>query len=456
MLDFTLHSPESVGVSSDAIRSILEQGQSLGLHSLIMLRHGKCIAEAYFSPYASHKRHVLYSLSKSYTSIACAFAVQEGLLSYQDKVADFFPDKVIPEEKRDLTVEHLLTMSVGTDETDRFYGIDWVQDFLSAVPQHAPGTVFRYDTSATFMVSAILSRVLGRSVECYLSDKLFAPLDIDDHHWELSPEGSCKGGFGFNLRTRDIARFGQFLLQRGMWEGKQLLRADLVDRATSKHIENGTPVPGQPCDWAMGYGYQFWRCEPEGVYRGDGAYGQYCIIMPQQDVVIATNSGTHDMQAILTALWRDLLPGIGAATEENPAALAALRQAEVNAHIAYPTGTPLPEALCGSYTLGEMTLDLRLEGDELRLYRMDGKTPRLLIRAGYERFIDCGERCYAYAWEDGVLHLREVHHLTPFGHQHDLRIDGSVMQESVSTFCGCVDPSSALFRITPSSKSIIY
>ena len=98
MLDFTLHSPESVGVSSDAIRSILEQGQSLGLHSLIMLRHGKCIAEAYFSPYASHKRHVLYSLSKSYTSIACAFAVQEGLLSYQDKVADFFPDKVIPEE----------------------------------------------------------------------------------------------------------------------------------------------------------------------------------------------------------------------------------------------------------------------------------------------------------------------------------------------------------------------
>lgn len=456
MLDFTLHAPEALGVPSDAIRAILERGHELGLHSWIMLRHGKCIAEAYFTPYAPNKRHRLYSLSKSFTSIACAFAVQEGYLNYEDRVADFFPDKIIPEEKRDLTIEHLLTMSVGTETTDHFFGIDWVQDFLSAVPAHKPGTVFRYDTSATFMVAAILTRVTGRSLECYLNEKLLAPLGIDDHHWELSPEVCCRGGFGFNVRTRDIARFGQFLLQRGMWEGKQLLRADLIDRATAKHIENGTPVEGQPCDWAMGYGYQFWRCEPEGVYRGDGAYGQYCIVMPAEDVVIAVNSGSADMQGILTAIWRTLQPTIGSATEENPTALAALRQVEASAHIAFPEGTPLPAAMCGRFALGEVTLMLQIENDELRLYRMNGDAPRLLIRAGYGRWIECGERSYAYACEGNVVHLREVHHFSPFGHQHDLTIDGDTMAESVCTFSGCIDPSGDLFTHVVGSKSVVY
>ena len=457
MLDFTLHSPESVGVRSDAIRAFLAHGHQLGLHSLIMLRHGKCITESYFTPYAPHKRHRLYSLSKSFTSIACAFAVQEGLLSYEDKVADFFPDKIIPEEKKDLTVEHLLTMSVGTDETDRFSGIDWVQDFLSAVPEHTPGTVFRYDTSSTFMVAAILTRVIGRSLECYLTDKLFTPLGIDEHHWELSPESYCQGGVGLNLRARDIARFGQFMLQRGKWEGKQLLDAALIDRATTKHIENGTPIPGQPCDWAMGYGYQFWHCEPDAVYRGDGAFGQYCIMLPKQDMVIVTNSGTRDMQKILTVLWQEFLPAVSdTPLPEEDAALSALRQAELSCHITYPDGTPLSPDACGDYTLGDVTLRLLMEQDELRIYRMNGNKPHLLLRAGFGRWIDCGERSYTYACEGATIHLREVYHFAPFGHQHDLVMNGTTLVESTSSFSGCVDPSFDIFVSNLGSGSIIY
>lgn len=456
MLDFTRVSPESVGISSDVIRTFLSRGKALGLHSFALLRHGRCVSEAYFAPYAQNKRHMLYSLSKSFTSLACAFAVQDGLLRYEDHVADFFPDKVIPEEKRDLRVEHLLSMSVGTETTDRFQGIDWVQDFLSAIPEHTPGTVFRYDTSSTFMVAAILSRLLDRSVECYLSEKLLTPLGIDDHFWELSPEGYARGGFGLNVRLRDIARLGQFLLQRGCWEGVQLLDPALIDRSTQKQIENGTPVPGKPCDWAMGYGYQFWRCEPEGVYRGDGAYGQYCIVLPLQDAVIVTNAGTHDMQAILTEIWATLLPAMGAPMAENPDALAALRLAEAEAHIEYPSGTPLPQELCGVYTLGDRTLRLSLVGDALHLEQMNGDKATLLLRAGFQRWIECGERAYAYACEGNAVHLREVHHLTPFGHQHTLHIEDGTLREEVTAFAGCVDPSYALFRTTPGSASILW
>jgi hypothetical protein len=178
--------------------------------------------------------------------------------------------------------------------------------------------------------------------------------------------------------------------------------------------------------------------------------------MPAEDVVIAVNSGSADMQGILTAIWRTLQPTIGSATEENPTALTALRQVEASAHIAFPEGTPLPAAMCGRFALGEVTLMLQIENDELRLYRMNGDAPRLLIRAGYGRWIECGERSYAYACEGNVVHLREVHHFSPFGHQHDLTIDGDTMAESVCTFSGCIDPSGDLFTHVVGSKSVVY
>lgn len=458
MFNFTLVSPESCGVSSGAICEFLSHGHNLGLHSFVMLRNGKCVSEAYFTPYAPHKRHMLFSLSKSFTSIACAFAVQDGILRYEDKVAQFFPDKLIPEEKKDLTIEHLLTMSVGTEEVDRFDGFDWIQDFLTILPAHTPGTHFRYDTSATFMVSAILTRLVNRSLECYLAEKLFAPLGIEEHHWEIAPDGTCKGGFGLNLRTRDIAKFGQFLLQKGMWEGKQLLAPTRIERATAKHIENGTPVEGQFCDWAKGYGYQFWRCEPDGVYRGDGAYGQFCIVMPKQDVVIAINSGTQDMQGILSAIWTTILPAISdtPALQENTDALHLLRKAETAAHIAFPEGQSFPQQQNGEYTLGGRHLLITVEDNTLFIEQLDGEKRRLLLRAGYRRWIDCGERSYAYAYQNGTLFLREVHDKTPFGHEHQFKIRENTLTENLSTFSGCVDPSFDLHVFRPGSKSILW
>ncbi|MBQ4573790.1 MAG: serine hydrolase [Clostridia bacterium] len=438
MLDFTLYSPESVGVSSDSIAEFLLRGNELGLHSFILFRHGKCISESYFAPYAKDKLHMLYSLSKSFTSIACAFAVQDGLLAYEDRVAGFFPDKMISAGFAELTVEHLLTMSVGTEEGDRFSGFDWIQDFLSAEPEHKPGSVFRYDTSATFMVAAILERVLGRSIECYLTDKLFSKISIDNHWWQRSPDGICTGGYGLNLRTRDLARFASFIMNRGSWEGEQLLDPALIERATSKHIENGVPVAGQPCDWAMGYGYQFWRCEPDGVFRGDGAFGQYMIFMPKQDAFIAINSGTPDMQAILTAIWKIILPAMADIRPDNPEAEAKLREIETTRHITYPEGTPYENVPEGVFTFKDKKVSFTIENDLLCMYLHEDEKKTIRLRAGYNRFVDCGGNSYAYAVKDGELIFREVHSYTPYGNDCILRFEGETVAERTAPFSGCV------------------
>ncbi len=446
MLDFTLYSPESVGIPSQAVADFLSRGNELGLHSFILFRHGKCVSECYFAPYAKDKLHMLYSLSKSFTSIACAFAVQDGLLAYEDRVAAFFPDKYISDGFSELTLEHLLTMSVGTEVCDRFDGFDWIQDFLSAEPEHKPGSVFHYDTSATFMVSAILHRVLGRSIECYLTDKLFSKIGIDEHWWQRSPDDICTGGYGLNLRTRDLARFASFIMNRGSWEGEQLLDPALIERATSKHIENGVPVEGQPCDWAMGYGYQFWRCEPESVFRGDGAFGQYMIFMPEQDAFIAINSGTYDMQAILTAIWRIILPAMADSLTENPEATAKLREIEATRHISYPEGAPFDAASEDSFTLNDRTVSLALEHDLLCMYLHQDEKKTLLLRAGYNRFIDCGGKSYAYAVKNGELILREVRSYTPYGNDFILKSDGSAAEVRTEAFLGCVPGSSEILH----------
>lgn len=438
MLDFALHSPESVGIPSGAVTDFLSQGNHLGLHSFILFRHGKCISECYFAPYAKNKLHMLFSLSKSFTSIACAFAVQDGLLAYEDRVAKFFPDKVISNELSELTAEHLLTMSVGTNEGDRFSGFDWAQDFLSATPQHKPGSVFRYDTSATFMISAILQRVLGQSIECYLTDKLFAKLGITHHYWDCSPDGICCGGFGLNLRTRDLARVASFIINKGNWEGEQLLDPALIERIVSKHIETGVPVEGQPCDWAKGYGYQFWRCEPDGVFRGDGAFGQYIIVMPKQDAFIAITSGTENMQAILTSVWNLLLPVMDDRLPEAPAELSSLRKLETTQHIDYPDGVPFDHAPEGIYRMGEKKICFSIDHDLLCMYELREQGKILLLRAGSRHFVDCGANSYAYAVKNGELILREVRCFTPYGLDRIFTFENETIQERTAPFSGCV------------------
>ena len=312
--DSGIFTPESQGISSEAIISFLEAAESErpdDMHSIIVMRHGKNIAEGYWAPYNEESNHMLFSLSKSFTSTAIGMAQEEGLLSIYDPVISFFPeslpDSISPNLKA-MRIKDLLRMSTGHDQdaTGRLMGTGttWVEAFLSLDVEHKPGTHFVYNSAATYMLSAIIQKVTGETLQQYLTPRLFEPLGIANPKWDLNPDGVNVGGWGLNIRTKDIASLGQLYLQKGLWNGERLISEAWVEEATSLQTSNGSSPDS---DWDQGYGYQFWQCR-HGLYRGDGAFGQYCIVMPEQDVVVAITSGTNDMQAIMNLVWDYLLP----------------------------------------------------------------------------------------------------------------------------------------------------
>ena len=310
--------PESQGISSTAISAFLTRAE--GLHSFMLLRHGAVVAEGWWHPYRPETPHMLFSLSKSFTSTAVGLAVSEGRLSIADPLLKFFPAdaprKVSPNLAA-MQVRHLLSMSTGHDQDttwQTFSKPDPIKTFLALPVEHAPGTHFVYNTAATYMLAAIVQKLTGQTLLDYLTPRLFAPLGIQGAKWDTHPNGVNFGGWGLYLKTEDIARFGQLYLQQGHWQGQQLIPSGWVEQATAKQVENGTdPIS----DWAQGYGFQFWRCLPSGTYRGDGAFGQYCIVMPEQDAVLAITGGLPDMQPPLQLVWEHLLPAM------QPAALPA-------------------------------------------------------------------------------------------------------------------------------------
>lgn len=308
--DLPRATPESQGISSTAILGFVDAAdrQLDSLHSLMIVRHGRVVAEGWWSPYNAASRHELYSLSKSFTSTAVGLAIAEGRISLDDEVLKAFPDDA-PENPsanlRSMRVRDLLSMSAGhQDETSSAPDKISARAFLAHPVPHKPGTHFRYNTPATFMLSALVQKRTGQSVLEYLRPRLFEPLGIENPSWDTSSQGISLGGYGLRIRTEDIARFGQLYLQKGRWDGKQILTAAWVEAASARQTSNGSSPSS---DWDQGYGYQFWRCR-HGAYRGDGAFGQYCLVMPAQDTVIAITSGLGDMQAVLNLVWDKLLP----------------------------------------------------------------------------------------------------------------------------------------------------
>lgn len=305
------NSPEAEGVESAAVLEFLETADEKidSLHSFMMLRHGQVIAEAWWAPYAPEVPHVMFSLSKSFASTAVGLAVAEGKLSVDDPVVKFFPDDVPAEASGNLKamrVRDLLRMNTGHEtEPPRPLDKSWRKAFLEHPVKFKPGTHFLYNTSASYMLAAIVEKTTGQSLLDYMGPRLLEPIGIADVTWDKSPEGISLGGYGLNIKTEDIARFGQLYLQRGKWHSKQLLPASWVDDATGFQTSNGS---NPRSDWDQGYGYQFWQSRHG--YRGDGAFGQYCIVMPEQEVVIAITSGLGNMQAVLDLVWEKILPGI--------------------------------------------------------------------------------------------------------------------------------------------------
>ena len=310
--DFLLprSAPEAQGVSSPTIVEFIEHADSQinSMHSFMLLRHGQVVAEAWWQPESADQPHVLFSLSKSFTSTAVGLALAEGKLSIDDPVISFFPDEAPTELSKNLKamrVRDLLTMSTGhQQEANVRTETEWKKTFLNQPVPHKPGTHFLYNTPATYMLSAIVQKVTGQTVLEYLKPRLFDPLSIEQPRWDSSPEGVTLGGYGLFLRTEDIAKFGQLYLQKGVWRGKQLVPAEWIEQATSKHVSNGSD-PSR--DWDQGYGFQFWRCRHD-AYRGDGKDGQFCIVLPKLDAVIAITANTGDMQAELNVVWDKLLP----------------------------------------------------------------------------------------------------------------------------------------------------
>jgi CubicO group peptidase (beta-lactamase class C family) len=278
------------------------------MHSFMLVRHGHVVAEGWWQPESADKPRVLHSLSKSFTSTAVGFAVAEGKLSLDDPVLKFFPEDAPPEPSNNLKamrVRDLLMMSTGHQDEPKFTpDTPWVKSFLAHPVPHKPGTHFQYNTPATHLCAAIVQKVTGQTVLEYLKPRLFDPLGIDNPEWGVSPQGVTVGGWGLHIRTEDIAKFGQLYLQKGKWNGKQLIPESWIEQATARQTSTGSD-PSR--DWDQGYGFQFWRCR-HGAYRGDGAFGQFCIVLPEQDAVIAITADTRDMQAVLNVVWDKLLP----------------------------------------------------------------------------------------------------------------------------------------------------
>ena len=315
--------PEAQGVSAAGILDFLDavERENFELHSLMMLRHGKVIAEGWWEPYGPDFVHTMYSMSKSFTSTAVGFAVAEGKLSVEDKVVSFFPDDLpekISENLAAMRVKDLLTMSTGNEKEPTQVCVkteNWARTFLAQNIAHAPGTQFMYNSAATYMCSAIVQKVTGQTVLDYLTPRLFVPLGISGMRWETCPRGINTGGWGLSIQTEGLAKFGQFLLQKGKWNDKQLLPAKWIDEATTFKIQqpggDKKDRPKAQNDWLQGYGYQFWRCQGT-AFRGDGAFGQYTIVLPEQDAVIVMTSENIIMQGQLDLVWMHLLPALDA------------------------------------------------------------------------------------------------------------------------------------------------
>ncbi|MCA9270485.1 MAG: serine hydrolase [Planctomycetales bacterium] len=305
--------PESQGVSSASVTAFVKAAdeQVDTMHSFMLVRHGRVVAEGWWSPEAADKPHILWSLSKSFTSTAVGLAVAEGKLDIDDKVLKFFPDDAPADPSENLQamrVRDLLTMSAGHEtETALANEPNWTRAFLAHPVLRKPGTWFRYNTPGTYMQSAIVQKVTGQTTLDYLTPRLFEPLGIKKPVWDASPQGVSIGGYGLYLCTEDIAKFGQLYLQKGMWNGKRLIPAEWIAQATSKQVDNDKATSSGNPDWREGYGFQFWQCR-HGAYRGDGRDGQFCIVLPQQEAVIAITAKTGNMQRQLDLVWEHLLP----------------------------------------------------------------------------------------------------------------------------------------------------
>ena len=410
--------PEHEGIASSAVLSFVQAADTGidAMNSFMLIRHGRVVAEGWWGPYAPTTPHILYSLSKSFTSTAIGLAAAEGKLSVDDPVLKFFPEEAPAEPSanlRAMRVRDLLRMVTGHQTEAALFGAvdssmrsaSWVKRFFAHPVAFKPGTHFLYNSPATYMLSAIVQKTTGQTVNDYLTPRLYEPLGIAKPAWVSSPEGINAGAYGLSVRTEDIAKMGQLYLQKGVWKGKQIIPAAWVAEATARQTSNGSAPTS---DWDQGYGYQFWQSRHG--FRGDGAFGQYMLILPQYDAVVAITSGVRDMQAVMNLVWDKLLPAMQPhALAENVAAQRALRGKLASLTVRVAPGrptSPIASSVSGRwYQLPENERGMRAVSLEL------SAAPVLHVRTASGETttpIGLGVWSSSKGWTNGMDHLLSV------------------------------------------------
>jgi hypothetical protein len=353
---------------------------------------------------------MLYSLSKSFTSTAVGLAVAERRLTVNDRVISFFPEDLpanVSANLAALRVRDLLSMSVGheQDSTGSLWDTsNWVRQFFSLPIAYDPGTRFLYNSGATYMLSAIIQQLTKQKLVDYLEPRLFAPLGITGASWEQCPRGISTGGWGLKVKTEALARFAQLYMQRGRWGSKQLLPESWIEEATSFKIQQPSPdleKAKRDSDWHQGYCYQFWRCR-HNAFRGDGAFGQFAVVMPEQDAVVIITSESPDMQGELNLVWEHLLPAI------HPAPLRGDRnaQSELESCLGHLTISPPSGTDASSSVASSLGKTFQVEpGDHgfksLSLRFDKGNYVFAVANAQGEHHVTCG----AGKWVDGLTDM---------------------------------------------------
>jgi CubicO group peptidase (beta-lactamase class C family) len=427
--------PEAEGVDAAGLErfvAALEKNVD-AVHSIVLVRHGKVVAEGYWAPYEAQDLHVMYSVTKSFTSSAVGFASQEGLLDVSDTVLSFFPAEAPakPAEKmKDMRIADLLRMSTGhaKDPTPAVKAVKdgaWVKAFLASEVEDKPGTHFLYNSAASYMLGAIVQKRSGLTLEEYLRPRLFEPLGLEAPRWGKSPEGVNLGDGGISLHTEDLAKFGLFYLQKGIWNGKRLLNESWVDAATSLQTASG----GNPdSNWDAGYGYQFWRNKVTG-FRADGAFGQFSFVLPKYDVVLAVTSGTGNMGAVMDTVWEHLLPAVrDKALPANPSAVEHLRAKLGSLALKVQAGNPSsPKSAAASgksYRFADNELGIRSASVDF-----SGDKPIITFEdADGKHELACG----IGRWVRGRTHYQQ--HISNQYDTHEQGIAGSCAWTDESTF----------------------
>ena len=407
--------PESQGVPSEAILKFIDgcektfdAGDLGAMHGFVIVRHGKVIAEGSWKPFDTlNETHMLYSHSKSFTSSAIGLLADRGKIDLDERIVDIFSNEVpakVSENLAQLRVRDLLTMNVGKKDHLLRDGGDWVKEFLSKDFFRKPGTGFKYDSDATYMLAAIVEKKSGMKMMDYLQKNMFDQIGIAKAWTTCSPQGIPCGGWGMNMTTRELARFGQLYLNRGDWDGKRVLSSDWVSLATTRQTWSGwqnvgVKALGEGTDWEQGYGFQFWRCR-HGAYRADGAGGQYTVVIPAKDMVVSAHAGLGDFPKELDLIWDNLLPVLkDAPLAENPSA-----QKKLADRLAKLAIKPVEFARARKWTT-PFEFSLRENSRGFKSVRFDPKDGggcicTLVTRAGEQKFpAGTGE------WQEGSIRI---------------------------------------------------